>query len=158
MTPSRGARQLLLHGLALVMAGLLWGLIVPHTPFPRLALGAHIQFESSGLLFIVTGMLLLHVPHRAGTKTLIAMLCAAWLTWLMAFSEVANAWWGTLEMLPIAAKAAGAAGGTPWQESIVKGTHIAAGLALIVAWAMLIAGFAIAPAPAPARDTAESSR
>ena len=158
MTLSRGARQLLLHGLALVMAGLLWGLIVPHTPFPRLALSAHIQFEGSGLLFIVTGMLLLLVPHHAGTKTLLALLGAAWLTWLMALSEVGNAWWGTLEMLPIAGKAAGATGGTAWQEAVVKGAHIAAGLALIIAWAMLLAGFARNPAPAPASERTELLR
>lgn len=32
------SRQILIHGLMLVMAGLLWGFVVPHTPYLRLAL------------------------------------------------------------------------------------------------------------------------
>jgi hydroxylaminobenzene mutase len=77
-------------------------------PFPRLALGAHIQFETNGLLFISVGILLLTVPNRVGLKALWVMVISAWLTWLMALSEVTNSWWGTNQMLPIAAKQAGA--------------------------------------------------
>jgi len=71
------------------------------------------------------------------------MLLAAWLTWLMALSEVANSWWGTNQLLPIAAGQAGATGGAAWQETVIKMTHISSGLALIVAWAILIAGFVV---------------
>jgi (hydroxyamino)benzene mutase len=60
---------------------------------------------------------------------------------LMALSEVANAWWGTTQMLPISASQAGAVGGAEWQELLVKLTHIAAGLGLIAAWSLLIIGF-----------------
>jgi hydroxylaminobenzene mutase len=69
------------------------------------------------------------------------MLLAAWLTWAMALSEVANAWWGTAQILPIAAAQAGATGAAPWQELVVKLTHIGAGLSLIVAWSSLVVGF-----------------
>jgi (hydroxyamino)benzene mutase len=31
------------HGMALMVVGLIWGFFVPETPFPRLALAAHIQ-------------------------------------------------------------------------------------------------------------------
>lgn len=124
-----------------VMVGLLWGFVVPHTPHPRLALGAHIQFVSSGLLFILTATILLKLSHNVGPKSAGVMLLAAWLTWTMALSEAANAWWGTTQMLPIAAGQAGATGGAPWRELVVKLTHIAAGLALMVAWGLLIAGF-----------------
>ena len=55
MDVHRGARWILLHGMALVLAGLAWGFFIPDTPYPRLALGAHIQFELSGL-----------VVHRGG--------------------------------------------------------------------------------------------
>jgi hydroxylaminobenzene mutase len=125
----------------LVLAGLVWGLVVPNTPYPRLALGAHIQFETNGLLFIVLATLLLALPHRVGRLSVRVMLLAAWLTWAMALSEVANAWWGTNQMLPIAAAQAGATGGAPWQELVVKLTHIGAGLSLIVAWLLLVVGF-----------------
>jgi hydroxylaminobenzene mutase len=141
MSIHSSSRQILVHGLMLVLVGLVWGLVVPNTPYPRLALGAHLQFETNGLLFIVLATLLLALPHRVGRLSVRVMLLAAWLTWAMALSEVANAWWGTNQMLPIAAAQAGAAGGAPWQELVVKLTHIGAGLSLIVAWLLLVVGF-----------------
>lgn len=147
MDTQRGSRHILMHGLFLMMAGLVWGLVVPHTPYPRLALGAHVQFATSGVLFSVVSLLILNVPNRLGPKSIGAMILAAWLSWLMTLSEVANAWWGTTKMLPLAAGEAGATGAQPWQETVVMGTHIAAGLMLIVAWALLIAGFLRAPKP-----------
>jgi hydroxylaminobenzene mutase len=122
MSVQRGGRQILIHGIALVLVGLLWGLVVPHTPYPRLALVAHIQFETNGLLFIVV------------------MLFSVWLIWLMALSEAANAWWGANQMLPIAASQAAALGGAAWQELLVKLTHIGAGVGIIVAWTLLLIG------------------
>lgn len=142
MEVQRGGRQILIHGMALIFVGLVWGLIVPQTPFPRLALTAHIQFLTNGLLLIVLASLLLKFQHRVGSRSVAAMVLAAWLTWAMALSEVANSWWGTAGILPIAAAQAGATGGAPWQELIVTLAHIAAGLALIAAWGLLLAGFA----------------
>lgn len=133
--------QILTHGLLLVMVGLLWGFAVPLTPYPRLALGAHIQFVSNGLLILVMAILLLKLPHRVGPKSARVILLSAWLAWLMALSEAANAWWGTNQMLPIAAGQAGAKGGLAWQELVVKLTHLAAGLGLLVAWGLLVLGF-----------------
>ena len=136
-----GSRQILIHGMALILAGLVWGLVIPGTPFPRLALGAHIQFVTNGLLFMLLATVLLALPHRVGIRSIWAMVVAAWLTWGMAVSEVANAWWGTTQMLPISASQAGAVGADSWQEMIVVLTHISAGLGLIVAWALLLIGF-----------------
>lgn len=142
MNGLRGGQEILLNGMALVLAGLLWGLVVPHTPYPRLALGAHIQFELNGLLLIVMAALLLKFDHDVGPRSIFVMRLSAWLTWAMAFSEVANSWWGTRGVLPIAASQAGATGGLPWQENAVAMTHVGAGLCLILAWALLILGFA----------------
>lgn len=141
MSIQSGGRQILIHGMALVLTGLVWGLVVPHTPHPRLALGAHIQFVSNGMLFIVLAVLLLKLPHHVGPKSVTVMLLAAWLTWPMALSEASNAWWGTTQMLPIVASQAAVTGGQEWQELLVKISHIAAGIGLIVAWALLLAGF-----------------
>ena len=44
-------------------------------------------------------------------------------------------------MLPIAAGQAGATGGMAWQELVVKLSHLAAGLGLLAAWGLLVAGF-----------------
>ena len=140
------SRQILIHGLLLVMVGLFWGFVVPLAPHPRLALGAHIQFVTNGLLFIVMASMLLKLPHTVGPRSAWVMLIAAWLTWPMALSEAANAWWGTTQMLPIAASQAGATGGAAWHELVVKLTHIAAGLGLVVAWGLLVAGFLKRPA------------
>ncbi len=135
-------RQVLLHGLLMVMAGLLVGFVVPQTPYPRLALGAHIQFVSNGLLFVILAVSLAVLPHRVGARSLAVVVLAAWLTWGMGLSEVANAWWGTTQMLPIVADQAGATGGLPWHELVVKLAHIAAGLGLVAAWGLVIIGFA----------------
>jgi hydroxylaminobenzene mutase len=156
MNVASGSRQILLQGLMMVMVGLLWGLVVPHTPFPRLALGAHIQFETDGMLFIVAGVLLLAVPHRVGRKSVGVMLLAVWCTWGMALSEVANAWWGTTKMLPLAAQQAAATGGRPWQEAVVLIAHLAAGLSLIAGWALLTAGFFGSAPAAESRPLAEA--
>lgn len=145
MSVSSGGRQILIHGMALVLVGLVFGLIVPGTPYPRLALGAHIQFVTNGLLFIVLASLLLTLRHGVGPKSVWVMVLAVWLTWAMALSEVANAWWGTTEMLPLAASQAGATGGTAWQELVLKLTHIAAALGLILAWGLLVLGFVKKP-------------
>jgi hypothetical protein len=141
MSVTSGSRQLLIHGLVLVLVGLVWGLVVPGTPHPRLALGAHIQLVSNGMLFIIQATALLALPHSVGLKSVWVMVAAAWLTWTMALSEVANAWWGTLQPLSIAASQAGATGGEPWQELVLKLTHIGAGLGLIIAWSLLVIGF-----------------
>lgn len=135
------SRQILILGLVLVLLGLVWGLVVPNTPFPRLALGAHIQMVTNGMLLIVMATLLLALPHNVGPRSALVMLLAAGLTYVMALSEVANSWWGTTQVLPLAAKQAGATGGAMWQETVVKLSHIGAGLALIVAWALLVLGF-----------------
>ena len=145
MTVQTGGKQVLIHGLALILAGLIWGFAPPLTPYPRLALGAHLQFETNGLLFVVLGILLLKLPHHVGEKAVAVMVVSAWLTWLMALSEVANAWWGASQMLPIAAKQAGAA---PWQELVVKLCHIPAALGLILSMLLLIIGFVRQSEPA----------
>jgi (hydroxyamino)benzene mutase len=145
MTVQNGGGHILIHGMVFVLVGLVWGLVVPNTPYPRLALTAHVQLESNGMLFTILGVLLLKLPHSVGSRSVWVMLLAVWLTWLMALSEVANSWWGTTQILPIAARQAGASGGSSWQELVVKLSHISAGLVLIVAWSLLIVGFVRRP-------------
>lgn len=136
-----GGKRILMHGMLLVLVGLVWGLAVPATPYPRLALGAHIQLVTNGMLLMVLATALLAVPNRVGSKSVMVMQLAAFLTWAMALSEVANSWWGTKEMLPIAAREAGASGGASWQELVVTLAHLGAGFGLIAAWVLLVIGF-----------------
>jgi len=130
----------------LVLAGLVWGMMVPGTPHPRLALGAHIQFMVNGMLFMVLATAMLALPHGIGLRSVRVMLAAVWATWAMALSEVANAWWGTTGTLAIAASQAGATGGQHWQELVVTVTHVGAGVGLVVAWALAVRGF-LTPGP-----------
>jgi hypothetical protein len=81
----------------------------------------------------------------ARLKSTWIMTLAAWLTWGMAMSEVANSWWGTTQTLPIAASQSAADGGKPWQELVVTIAHFAAGLGLIIAWVLLLIGFVKQP-------------
>ena len=134
-------KQILLHGMAMILAGLLWGFAPTFTPFPRLAVGAHVQLEMHGILFMVLAAVLLGLSHSVGAKAVRTMLVTVWLTWFMALTEIANAWWGANQLLSVAAKQAGAVGAAPWQEALVKLSHVPAGLGLILSFALLIAGF-----------------
>lgn len=141
MDVERGGRHILISGMAMIMVGLLWGTVFNNTPYPRLALTAHIQLMLHGMLFILLAVLLLKLDHGVGPKSVRVMILSVWLAWVMAFSEIANAWWGTSQMLVIAGTQAGAPGALPWQEAFVKLVHIAASIPLIAAWALLMAGF-----------------
>lgn len=141
MNIQSGGKQILIHGLALILAGLVWGIFVPLTPYPRLALSAHLQFETNGMLLVLMGILLLKLPHSVGRKSVWVMVVSAWLIWLMALSEVANAWWGANQILPLAAKQAGAAGAAPWQELVVNLCHASAAMGGVLAVVLLIVGF-----------------
>lgn len=145
MSTRERSRRILIHGMAFVLAGLLWGLAVPHTPYPRLALTAHVQFFVNGMLFILTGLLLLNLPHRVSSTAVSVMWVSVLLTWAMALSEVANSWWGASRILPIAAHQAGATGAAPWQELIVTSAHMGAGLVLLVGWVLVVWGFVQSP-------------
>jgi hydroxylaminobenzene mutase len=152
VTVHNGGKQILLHGLTLILAGLIFGFAPPVATYPRLALGAHIQFVTNGMLMVVLAIVVLHVPSRVGVKTVRVMLISASLTWFIALSEAANAWWGANQMLPIAAKQAGATGAAVWQEAVVKFCHLPAALGLILSIALLIIGIV------RHRDAAESQQ
>ena len=92
------------------------------------------------MLFVVLALVALQVPHRAGPKSVRVMVVSAWLTGFMALPEAANAWWGTNQMLPIAARQAGATGAAAWQEAVVKLCHLPAALGLILSVTLLIIG------------------
>lgn len=135
-------KTVLLHGLSMILAGLMLGPVVPATPFPRLALGAHIQFVTNGMLIALLGLVVMNVPSNAGVNTMRVLLLSTWLTWAMALSETANAWWGANQTLPIAAAQAGAHGAKAWQEAVVTLCHVPAALGLIASVALIIYGIA----------------
>lgn len=142
MNVRTGAKSILLNGMAMILVGLLFGLAIPAATYIRLAVGAHIQMELHGLLFMVLGGALLGLPHSVGPGSIRVMVVTVWLTWFMALTEVLNSWWGTNQLLTQAAKQAGATGGAPWQEIIVKLGHIPVSLLMILSFVLLLRGFA----------------
>lgn len=136
---------LLRHGSGLVGFGLLFGFIVPFTPYPRLGLTAHIQFAVEGTMVLASGLILQSDPFAGktslGGKSHAATVPLAdrlarwqrrviyWGTasiWVTLLSEVANAWWGTQWVLRLAHQAAGLQGDGPaewWMEVVVSVAH-----------------------------------
>jgi hydroxylaminobenzene mutase len=123
-----------------MMVGLMWGLVVRAAPFPRLALGAHIELTAHGVMFLVGGLVISHLSFAANGMASRILVSAPWLTWLAMVSEMANGWWGTTKMLPIAAAQAGATGAAGWQEGIVTAAHLVGAIVLIVYWAVILVG------------------
>jgi hypothetical protein len=134
------SRSTLRQGAIYMLVGLVWGMVVPATPFPRLALGAHIQLTGTGVMFLVAGLVILHIPIAKGGVLAKVLVAGPWLVWPVVLTEVANSWWGTRTMLPIAASQAGAVGGEAWQESTVTVAHLIGALVLVAYWGTILFG------------------
>jgi hydroxylaminobenzene mutase len=123
-----------------MLVGLVWGMVIPASPFPRLALGAHIQLTAHGVMFLVAGLVILRLPIVAGSVSARILVAGPWLTWPVMLTEIANAWWGARNTLPIAAEQAGATGAVAWQESVVTVAHVVGAVVLVVYWGVIVAG------------------
>ncbi|KAK0623687.1 hypothetical protein B0T14DRAFT_545115 [Immersiella caudata] len=140
--------SLLRHGAALIGFGLLFGCIVPLTPYPRLALTAHMQFAIEGTMVAAAGASLNSTPFRSSNKKVVDNLGRRGINvvyygivgiWVTLLSEAANAWWGTRWVLPIAHEAAGllGAGAGPakyWMEMVVAVAHYPLAVPLALVW------------------------
>jgi hydroxylaminobenzene mutase len=131
------SRSNLRQGAVYMLVGLVWGMVIPATPFPRLALGAHIQLTIHGIMFLVAGLVIAHLPLAKRGASANVLIAGPWLTWPVMLSEMANAWWGTRKMLPITAAQAGAIGAEPWQEAIVMVAHLIGAIVLIAYWGII---------------------
>lgn len=141
MTDQNLSRRIFVHGVSFVLAGLLFGFLVPIAPYPRLAVGAHLQFVMNGILIMVQGMALLTLSHQVGARSMTVMIVGVWATWAMALSQAVNAFWGTTQVLAVAGGAADARGGAAWQELVVAMANYASGVALVPAWILMLIGF-----------------
>jgi hydroxylaminobenzene mutase len=137
------------QGAAYMVVGLLWGGVLEKTPFPGLALTAHIQLVAQGLLFLVAGLVIQRFGLGSGHASRVVLVGTPWLTWPVVLSEMANAWWGTRETLPIAARQAGATGGAQWQEQIVAAAHFVGALVMLAYWVVILGGLFARPKAAP---------
>ena len=75
---------------------------MPAMPFPRLGLGAHINFMSTGIVSLTTGFIL-YQPNLVKISSGFLRL-VMWGNLASVFvlgSETLNAWWGTNQFLSI---------------------------------------------------------
>src|SRR5580700_7153751 len=93
------SRSNLRQGAVYMLVGLVWGMVIPATPFPRLALTAHIQLTANGIMFLVAGLVILYLPMAKCRISEKLLVIGPWLTWPVMLSEMANAWWGARNML-----------------------------------------------------------
>ena len=84
------SRSNLRQGTVYMLVGLVWGMVIPASPFPRLALGAHIQLTAHGVMFLVAGLVILHLPKATGRLSATILTAGPWLTWPVMLSEMAN--------------------------------------------------------------------
>src|SRR6516225_9601629 len=139
------SRSNLPQGAVYMLVGLIWGVVVPATPFPRLALTVHIQLTANGIMFLVAGLVILRLPIAKSGVSAKILIAGLWLTWPVMLTEMVNAWWGARNMLPIAAGQAGAVGAQSWQETSVTVAHLLGALVLLVYWGVIVAGLFRSP-------------
>lgn len=141
MSGRRAASWLAVNGASLMLAGLFAGVAIPFAPYPRLMLSAHnAGFTVSGMLSMVAALLLATSLCNLPRRTAWLVIWAHVSLWILSFSEVAAAFWGTDKALPLAAAEAGAHGGAPWQETTVIVCHAVPALLLMAAWILLAWG------------------
>lgn len=135
-------RRLLQLGVALLLLGLLTGLAIPSLAVPRLGLTAHIEGVLGGPLLILLGLLWprLRLGEQVSGVACALAVYALFMGWLMPL--LGGVWGAGNTMLPIAA---GAARGTPLQESIIAAGLITSAVAivalcLVVLWGLRAPG------------------
>src|SRR5277367_4082255 len=93
-TQSSTAISLVRWGVTIQLAGLLWGTIVQMTPYPRLALTAHIQFMVEGAMILLAGILLNQTSlieiSAVQSRIVYWGLGGAW---VVLIADCANAFW-----------------------------------------------------------------
>ena len=92
------SRSNLRQGAVYMLVGLVWGMMIPASAYPRLALGAHIQLTAHGVMFLVAGLVILHLPIVKSGVSAKILIAGPWLTWPVMLTEMANAWWGRSEI------------------------------------------------------------
>ncbi|KAK9235623.1 hypothetical protein V1525DRAFT_409464 [Lipomyces kononenkoae] len=133
------ALSLLRSGVSLQLFGLIWGYTVALTPFPKLALTAHIQSMTQGSMILGVGLLL----RQSNLLKLSPLeLTITWwgfaLAWPAVIVQCFNAFWGTNRLLKITAASAGANGAKAWQEETVFLTLMLSGLVLIGSFTVIL--------------------
>lgn len=138
MSSDDRARGLFLHGMVLVLAGLLMGTVVQSVANPRIGLSAHTGTLMNGILVIAMGAFWARLALASRSATL-----AYWLvvdgSYVSSAALFLAGVFGTSRSTPL--HGAGHAG-TPWQEALVEAGLVVGAIALLAGCAMALWGLA----------------
>src|SRR5262249_40104842 len=115
MDAARRARRLFLHGMVLVLGGLVIGMLVQSVTTPRLGASAHTGTTLNGVLVVATGALWPQLALGERTEIVAYWLVVAG-SYLGCVSLFLAAVLGTSGATPIAGTGHV---GAPWQETLV---------------------------------------
>jgi hydroxylaminobenzene mutase len=129
--------RLIQIGIALFLAAILLGLVVPYLAVPRLGLSAHLVGMLQGMFLALMGLVW---PRLAlsSTQSRVAFVLLIYQAFAAPASNLLGAVWGAGNS--IVPMAAGAAHGTAVQEAVVSAGLRSAGAALIVALVLVLWG------------------
>jgi hydroxylaminobenzene mutase len=129
-------RRILWHGMALFLLGLLTGLAERQFVNPRMGLAAHLEGVMNGTFLLVLGAIWheLRLPRRLERFSFRGMLYGGYANWVVTTLAAA---WGTVGMTPIASTVPGA---PRWQEVLVTGGFVSAGIAMLASSCLILYG------------------
>ena len=94
--------NLIKSGTLLVVASLLWGLAIPKSRHPRIALSAHLNLLQHGFLTLAAGFLLKTEMVKLEETWQINMVAIPhYLIWYVDLINICNTWWGTSRALKL---------------------------------------------------------
>jgi hydroxylaminobenzene mutase len=130
-------RRLAWHGVALLLLGLLTGLVQQALRNPRMGLSAHLEGVMNGifLLALAAAWPKLRLSDRLSTLAYRSVLVGTYGNWGVTMLAAVL---GTAAMTPIASAGFGA---PQWQEALVTFGFVFVGLAILAASAVLLVGF-----------------
>jgi hydroxylaminobenzene mutase len=136
------ARRLAVLGVALLLAGMVTGLLIALMPNPRLGLSAHLAGAMGGIMLIALAAIWPRVAlGRRGQ---------AWAFGLLSFGNVANwatvlvaaSWGAGATSMPLAGKGMA---GAPWQENLIAAALLALSVAVLAGLALTLRGLLAQP-------------
>ena len=130
------ARRLFWHGMALVLAGLLMGMVVQSVANPRLGLSAHTGTIMNGILVVAMGAFWgrLRLGERTETGAYWLVVAGSWMSSMALFLAGV---FGTSATTPL--HGAGHAG-TAWQEALVGAGLVVGGVAILAGCTLALWG------------------
>jgi (hydroxyamino)benzene mutase len=93
---------LLKSGSIFLATGFFWGVFIPKTPYPRIALSLHLNMIQHGLLSLAAGLILRDHGLVSLSVWQVGLIgFAHFYLWVMDGVSLCNTWWGTNKTLTL---------------------------------------------------------